>query len=84
MNPLRSLPNESEYTLATVELDTDELTSLTLSSPPSYGTTPVHSPHHTRRVIFNAACKMALIFTLSCIILGGTLWIALPTLEPYV
>lgn len=79
---MNSLPNESAYTLATV--DTDEFTALlSPSSPPSYGSAPVHPPHHARRVVFNAACKMALIFTLSCILLGGTLWIALPTLEPY-
>jgi len=82
---MNSLPNESSYTLATVHHpDTDESTSLLSSSSPSYGSAPVHTPHHTRRIIFNATCKMALVFTLSCIILGGTLWIALPTLEPYV
>ena len=86
MNSLSYLPNESAYTLATVQSeDTDEFTSLlSPSSPPSYGSAPTHPPHHTRRVVFNAACKMALIFTLSCIFLGGTLWIVLPTLEPYV
>ena len=85
-HPLRSLPNESAYTLATVDhTDTDEFTSLlSPSSPSSYGSAPVHPPHHARRVVFNATCKMALIFTLSCIFLGGTLWIVLPTLEPYV
>ena len=86
MNPLSSLPNESSYTLATVHHpDTDEFTSLlSPSSLPLYGSAPVHPPHHARRVVFKATCKMALIFTLSCIFLGGTLWIALPTLEPYV
>jgi hypothetical protein len=84
MNSLSSLPNESAYTLATVR-DTDEFTSLlSPSSPSSYGTAPIHPPHHTRRIVFNATCKMALIFILSCIFLGGTLWIALPTLEQYV
>ena len=86
MNPLSSLNNESAYTLATVHHpDTDEFTALlSPSSPSSYGSAPVHPPHHTRRVVFNATCKMALIFTLSCLFLGGTLWIVLPTLEPYV
>jgi uncharacterized membrane protein YdjX (TVP38/TMEM64 family) len=97
MNPLLPSPsptihpNESAYTLATVQLpEVDESSSLLSSSsssqhssqPVSYGTAPVHSPHHTRRVIFNATLKMALIFVLSCICLGGTLWIALPTLDP--
>lgn len=84
-------PNESAYTLATVQhSEIDESSSLLSSSsssqhpssPVSYGTTPVHPPNHTRRVIFNATLKMALIFVLSCIFLGGTLWIALPTLDP--
>lgn len=84
--------NESAYTLATVQhSEIDESSSLLNSSSESssaplvsYGTAPVHPPHHTRRVIFNATLKMALLFVLSCIFLGGTLWIALPTLEPYV
>jgi len=83
MNPLHS--NDSAYTLATVQLpDHEESSSLLSSSSVSYGTTPVHPPHHVRRVIFNATLKMAVIFLLSCIVLGGTLWISLPTLEPYV
>ncbi len=58
---MNSLPNESSYTLATVHHpDTDESTSLLSSSSPSYGSAPVHTPHHTRRIIFNATCKMAL------------------------
>jgi hypothetical protein len=78
-------PNESAYTLATVQQpDNDESSSLLSSTSISYGATPVHPPHHTRRVIFNATFKMALIFVLSCILLGGTLWISLPTLDLYV
>ena len=99
MNPLLPSPsptlhpNDSAYTLATVQHpEIDESCSLLSpssssqhsSSPVSYGTTPVHPPNHTRRVIFNATLKMALIFVLSCVFLGGTLWIALPTLDPYV
>jgi hypothetical protein len=84
-------PNESAYTLATVHHpEFDESSSLLSSSsfqysspPVPYGTVPVHPPNHTRRVILNATLKMALIFVLSCILLGGTLWIALPTLDPY-
>ncbi|KAH9958559.1 hypothetical protein BC827DRAFT_1261240 [Russula dissimulans] len=72
--------NESAYTLATVQLE--ESSSLLSSESASYGTTPVHPPHHARKVIFNATLKMAVIFLLSCIVLGGTLWISLPTLEP--
>ncbi|KAH9057867.1 oxalate transporter [Lactarius vividus] len=93
-NPLLSSPtfhpNESAYTLATVQHDheSDESSSLlstsSLHSSTSiaYGTTPMHPPHQTRRVIFNATLKMALIFVVSCMFLGGILWIALPTLDP--
>ncbi|KAI9462132.1 oxalate transporter [Russula earlei] len=74
-------PNESAYTLATVH--TDESSSLSSSSPSvSYGTTPLHPPHHARRVVVNATLKMAAIFLLSSIFLGGTLWISLPILDP--
>jgi hypothetical protein len=82
MNPLHS--NESAYTLATVHESSSLLHESSSAPSVSYGTAPVHQPpHHTRRVIFNATLKMALLFVLSCIFLGGTLWIALPTLEPY-
>lgn len=89
MNSLSTLPNESAYTLATVHPDSDEFSSLLSPSshnatPPSYGSAPIHPPHNARRVVFNATCKMALIFALGCIFLGGTLWISLPTLDPYV
>ncbi|TFY76486.1 hypothetical protein EWM64_g7528 [Hericium alpestre] len=62
--------------------DDDHAPLLTPSSP-SYGTTPISPgvPRNSRRLIFNAALKMAVIFTVGSLILGGTLWIALPTLE---
>src|SRR6266404_3951507 len=95
-NPLHNSPtfhpNESAYTLATVQHghESDESSSLLSTSSHhsstsiTYGTTPIHPPHRTRRVIFNATLKMAIIFVVSCIFLGGTLWVALPTLDPYV
>ncbi|KAI0261559.1 hypothetical protein BC834DRAFT_469120 [Gloeopeniophorella convolvens] len=79
--------NSSAYTLATVHQLDDESSSLLspsssiLPSAYNYGATPTHSPQRTRRVIFNAALKMALIFVFSCLVLGGTLWLALPTLD---
>jgi hypothetical protein len=81
--------NESAYTLATVQHENDESSSLLSTSSSqlssmSYGTTPIHPPHQTRRVIFNATLKMAVIFFVSCLFLGGILWVALPTLDPYV
>lgn len=83
------LNNDSSYTLATVQHDNnDNRESSSLLSAPSssssYGTTPIRPPQHARIIIFNATLKMAFIFILSCILLGGTLWISLPTLEPYV
>ena len=35
-------------------------------------------------MILNAALKMAAVFIVSTLVLGGTLWFALPTLEQYV
>lgn len=80
--------NASVYTLATVnDLDDEQdsvhaplLTPLT----PSYGATMPHSPgpaRNSRKLILNATLKMAAIFVISTALLGGTLWLALPTLE---
>ena len=83
-------PNESAYTLATVQHETDESASLLSASSHlssmsiAYGTTPLHQPHRTKKIILNATLKMALIFFVSCIVLGGILWVALPTLDSYV
>ena len=71
--------NEFAYTLATVQHhESDESSSLLSGSSSqqliAYGSTPTHPPHRTRRVIF----------VVSCIFLGGILWVALPTLDPYV
>ncbi|KAF5367439.1 hypothetical protein D9758_003806 [Tetrapyrgos nigripes] len=77
--------NPSLYTLATVNDDDDDARPLLTPTTPSYGATPVtpRSSSHpsSRKVIFNAALKMACIFVLSTLLLGGTLWLALPTLE---
>ncbi|PFH46807.1 hypothetical protein AMATHDRAFT_50768 [Amanita thiersii Skay4041] len=77
----------STYTLQTVR-DDAELSSASDRAPlitpltPSYGTT-ARSPTRPspRKVILNATMKMALIFVLSSLALGGTLWLALPTLD---
>ncbi|KAE9403577.1 hypothetical protein BT96DRAFT_936229 [Gymnopus androsaceus JB14] len=87
LSGLNRSDNASVYTLATVnDLDDDNndvhaplLTPLT----PSYGSMP-HSPgtaRSSRKLIFNATLKMAAIFVISTALLGGTLWLALPTLE---
>lgn len=77
--------NDSMYTLHTVVEQDDDSTH---SSPlldgdrPTYGaTTPSQHPHSSGRLIFNATLKMACIFLVSTLLLGGTLWLALPTLE---
>jgi hypothetical protein len=76
------------YTLNTV-VDDDgasgrdsSITSPLLSPDPhSYGTTNSPPRPSSGRVILQATLKMACIFLVSTILLGGTLWIALPTLE---
>ncbi|KAI1797460.1 hypothetical protein LXA43DRAFT_969413 [Ganoderma leucocontextum] len=49
-------------------------------SEPNYGAAPPSQPS-SRKLIWNATLKMAAIFFLSTAFLGGTLWVALPTLE---
>ena len=79
------LSNSSQYTLATVNYRDDEherSSLLSNSSTSSYGTAPLSpTPPNRKRVIVNAALKMGVIFTLGCLVLGGTLWLALPRLE---
>ncbi|THH26294.1 hypothetical protein EUX98_g7889 [Antrodiella citrinella] len=73
--------NRSEYSMATVHGVAAERTGLLSNTPSgSYGTT-APSQLSQRRILFNATLKMALIFVLSTAFLGGTLWLALPTLE---
>ena len=73
----------SVYTLDTVEEHSDR--SLLISPiTPDYGATFPRSSSSpsSRKIIFNAMLKMTCIFLLSTTALGGTLWLALPTLEP--
>ena len=79
--------NASVYTLDTVDEEHDRHTdrSLLLSpSTPGYGATLPRSSsaRSSRAIIFNALFKMAFLFLLSTAALGGTLWLALPTLDP--
>ncbi|KAF8962700.1 hypothetical protein BDZ97DRAFT_1920270 [Flammula alnicola] len=83
--------NASMYTLDTVEYHDDEeydrrsdREPLLSPTTPDYGATFPRSPGvptSSAKVIFNATLKMACIFIVSTIFLGGTLWLALPTLE---
>jgi hypothetical protein len=56
------------------------------ASQTSYGSVPPQppsiSPAARRRILFIAGARMAGVFLLSCLVLGGTLWLALPTLDP--
>ncbi|KIJ52648.1 hypothetical protein M422DRAFT_26217 [Sphaerobolus stellatus SS14] len=88
--------NQSAYTLRSIPRDSDELstvstldatTPLRSATGQHYGSTspalPPLSPGvpSSRRLLLNASIKMAVLFVISCIILGGTLWLALPTLD---
>lgn len=77
--------NGSVYTMNTLYRDDDSNSdrSFLVTETPTYGATFPRSPclPPSARVIFNATLKMALIFIVSTIFLGGTLWLALPTLE---
>jgi len=70
--------NDSMYTLHTVNDDDDDRVPLRTHTQTSYGTT---TPPSSKKLIFNATLKMACIFFISTLLLGGTLWLALPTLD---
>ncbi|KAF9029751.1 hypothetical protein BDP27DRAFT_1273933 [Rhodocollybia butyracea] len=83
-----SRDNSSVYTLATVNNDDESVNSprapLLTPLTPSYGSTMPRSPGtrtSSKKLILNATLKMAAIFIVSTALLGGTLWLALPTLE---
>ncbi|KAI0749851.1 oxalate transporter [Daedaleopsis nitida] len=75
--------NRSAYSMATVfdvPSPTSRTSLLSDHSDASYGSVPPSRPS-SRKLIWNATLKMATIFVCSSVILGGTLWLALPTLE---
>jgi hypothetical protein len=73
VHPLLS-PNRSESNLLPT-YGTLPTTNPPSNPPPSYFSLPRHKP------LLTAAIKFAMIFVLSSLVLGGTLWIALPRLE---
>lgn len=86
--------NASAYTLTTVHPDDPEIMEFAddrapLLAPESetgslYGATPAHlqaSHASSPRLLLKAAIRMAAVFILSTILLGGTLWLTLPTLD---
>ncbi|TFK50046.1 hypothetical protein OE88DRAFT_1726598 [Heliocybe sulcata] len=92
VDPSTHHSNDSQYTLATVHLDDradspalSDRTALLAENPSNtYGTTFPQSPGgqpSSRKLLFNAAIKMALVFLISTAVLGGTLWLALPPLD---
>ena len=87
---LRTIPINDTDT-STPSSPTDPETPLHVDTTLNYGATPT-SPHFPprspgmpspRRSLLNAAIKMAVLFIVSCLVLGGTLWTALPTLDEY-
>ncbi|KAF9234616.1 hypothetical protein BU15DRAFT_52414 [Melanogaster broomeanus] len=85
--------NSSQYTLETVYVqqyhDDPQFEVTPLLHSPSetnslYGATPVHSQDprpSSSGLLFTAAIRMAAVFIISSLLLGGTLWLALPTLQ---
>ncbi|KAL5526757.1 hypothetical protein ACEPAF_8482 [Sanghuangporus sanghuang] len=54
------------------------------SGSSTYGATMPMSPNSnisSRRILFNAGIKMSALFVVSTLVIGGTLWLALPPLE---
>ncbi|CDO76506.1 hypothetical protein BN946_scf184361.g5 [Trametes cinnabarina] len=85
----RTIPDDrSAYSLATVygmssPTPTDRTSLLSANSTTSdqtYGATSPSRPS-SRRLLWNASLKMGAIFLVSTVLLGGTLWLALPTLD---
>ncbi|KAF9814421.1 hypothetical protein IEO21_05085 [Rhodonia placenta] len=80
----QSPDNRSAYSLATVHDPSSPTARTSLlthqSDESTYGTTPPAGPSN-RRILLNATFKMAAIFVLSTAFLGGTLWLALPSLD---
>ncbi|KAH7884598.1 oxalate transporter [Phlebopus sp. FC_14] len=83
--------NSSEYTLASVHDDQQYLddANTPLLHPGSdagvvYGATPGQSQHarpSSSKLLLTAAIRMAAVFVISSLVLGGTLWLAFPTLQ---
>ncbi|KAH9848388.1 hypothetical protein C2E23DRAFT_433883 [Lenzites betulinus] len=80
----RTVPdNRSAYSLATVHdmpSPTARTSLLSNDTDSTYGVAQPSQPS-SRRLLWNATLKMAVIFFVSTVLLGGTLWLALPTLE---
>ncbi|KAG6336363.1 hypothetical protein ID866_2720 [Astraeus odoratus] len=81
-------PSTSEYALATVHVDEHSSTPLLPLDGrrrPAYGAVRAGTRQDVQpsssRLLFHAAIRMATVFVLSTILLGGILWIALPTLD---
>ena len=72
--------NTSEYTLDTVH----DTAPLLQDSPSFYGSHDTHPRPSPTRLLLAAALRMAALFLVASLLLGGTLFLALPTLDPCV
>ncbi len=84
-DPITVPDDRSAYSMATVydapsPTSRTSLLSSARSDSSSYGTVEPSRPS-TKKLIWNATLKMSAIFVFSTVVLGGTLWLALPTLE---
>jgi hypothetical protein len=81
--------NGSEYTLATVDVHSrspspaSERSQLLSPAGSTYGAAdvPLEPRPSRRRLLLRAGLTMAAIFVAGTMVLGGTLWLALPTLD---
>lgn len=86
---LETIPVDNTYapSLPTSLDDHEPLLGSNSSTSSSYGAVPLspsassEASRSSRKVMINAGLKMSALFIISTAILGGTLWLALPTLE---
>lgn len=82
--PSNSRPQTPDSFRTSLESDRAPLLPSSSSTMSTYGSVRPTSPGSnisSRKLLLNAGIKMAAVFILSTIFLGGTLWLALPTLE---
>lgn len=81
--PSTSRPHSPDSFRTSIESDRAPLLPSS-SSMSTYGSVRPTSPGSnisSRKLLLNAGIKMAAVFVISTIFLGGTLWLALPILE---
>ena len=75
----------SPVSVLTNDTDRSPLLRSNADLAPAYGAAEslYSSNVSSKKIMLNAAMKMAALFVISTILLGGTLWLALPPLEEY-